>query len=351
MTVGSVGNRRLMLLCEGSLDVHNAKTATGLMLYCPNEVVAVIDRNNAGKTVAQVLRMPRDIPVVSTVGEAIALGGKQLVIGVVNAGGFLVPEYRPHLVEALKHGVDVINGLHQMLEADPELAPVAAASGAKIYDVRRVPDLPVGRNLARTLPNHRTLAVGTDCNVGKMCTALELTAEARRRGLDAVFAATGQTGVMIAGSGYCIDRAISDFASGVAERLIMERAEHDYIFIEGQGSIDHAMFSGVTLSLLHGTAPQALVLCHVYGRRSRRHEDGSSLMPLRELIELYETISRPVLPAKVVGVSLFSRGLDEAGARKELARITEETGLPATDTVRFGAGNLLDAILEFFRCK
>ena len=339
----------MMLLCEGNLDVHTAKTATGVLLYCPEEVVAVIDRETAGRTLTDVIDMDRDVPIVSTVAEGIALGGRQLVIGVANVGGTLLPRFRPHIAEALKQGIDVVSGLHQMLDEDEEFIGLAKASGARMVELRRVPAMPCGTNLARKLPNHRVLTVGSDCNVGKMCTSLELARQARERGMDAVFAATGQTGMLIAGSGYCIDRAICDFASGVAEKLVLERAEHDYVFIEGQGSLDHPSFSGVTLSLMHGSAPQSMIMCHASDRRDRRHEDGSVLMPLAELIALHEQMSRPILPGKVVGVSIFTHTLDEGAARDELARVSDQTGLPATDPVRFGAGVLLDAIVEHAR--
>ena len=143
--------------------------------------------------------------------------------------------------------------------------------------------------------------------------------------------------------------AISDFTSGIVEKLMLERAGHDYVFIEGQGSLDHAAYSGVTLSLLHGSAPQTMIMCHAYDRLGRRHDDGNALLPLVELIEMHEMMSRPILPSKVVGVSIFTRGLDEQAARDELARVSDQTGLPTTDPVRFGAGVLLDAILEHAR--
>lgn len=344
-----IAERHMMLLCEGSLDVYTSKTATGVLIYCPDDVVAVIDRDNAGRTLKDAIGLDRDVPIISTVTEGIALGGNQLIIGVANTGGTLLPNFRGHIVEALKAGVAVVSGLHEMLDEDEEFVALAEASGAMIHELRRVPEAPCGSNLASKLYNQRILTVGSDCNVGKMCTSLELTRQAQERGLDASFAATGQTGILIAGSGYCIDRAISDFTSGIVEKLMLERAGHDYVFIEGQGSLDHAAYSGVTLSLLHGSAPQAMIMCHAYDRLGRRHDDGNVLLPLVELIEMHEMMSRPILPSKVVGVSIFTRGLDEQAARDELARVSDQTGLPTTDPVRFGAGVLLDAILEHAR--
>lgn len=337
-----------MLLCEGNFDSHNAKTATGPLRWCPQDVAAVIDSKTAGRDPGDLVGFGHGVPIVATLDEAIALGGNQLVIGVANLGGFLVPGFRPVIVEALKRGCDVVCGLHEILSEDPELAALAEEHGATIYDLRLVPKVPCGTNQARRVPNRRILTVGTDCNCGKMFATLSLVEEFRRRGLDAAFAATGQTGILVSGGGYCIDRAISDFAAGIAERLVLDNADREWLFIEGQGSIDHPSYSGVTLSLLHGTAPQALVLCHVHSRSNRRHDEGTPLMPAREIIPLYETISTPILPAKVVGVSVITRGLSEADARRELDRVEDDVCLPATDPVRFGVDRLAGALLEFF---
>lgn len=341
--------RRMMLLCEGSFDSHNAKTATGPMKWCPQDVVAVIDSQTAGRNPVDIVGFGQGIPIVSTLQEAIALGGNQLVIGVANLGGVLTPGYRPIIVQALKRGCDVACGLHDILSDDPELVALARKHRVAIYDLRLVPAVPCATNQARKLPNHRILAVGTDCNVGKMFATLSLTEEFKKRGCDAVFAATGQTGILISGFGYCIDRAISDFAAGIAERLALDTAHHQWVFIEGQGSIDHPSYSGVTLSLLHGTAPQALILCHVHSREGRRHDEGSALMPLKDLVFLYETMSKPILPAKVVGISVITRGLSEAEARAELKDIEDKLGLPATDPLRFGVTALADAVQAFYK--
>ena len=343
-----VGGRRMMLLCEGHFGSEYAKTATGLSIWCPDEVVAVIDRETAGQKVEDLIGFGEGIPIVRTLEEAVKLGGTQLVIGVANVGGVLVPGYREVIVRAIKLGCDVVSGLHEILSEDAELVSLAEKHGVKIYDVRLVPKVPVGMNRARTVGNRRVLAVGTDCATGKKCTALVLTREFAGRGLDAKFVATGQTGIMIEGDGLCIDRAIGDFASGVAEKLVLDNADRDWLFIEGQGSLDHPSYSGVTLSLLHGTAPQALVLCHIGEHTGRRHDDGSPLMSVAENIRLHETVSTPILPTKVVGLSLMTRGLSEADAKREIRKLEDETGLPATDPLRFGVRNLADALIEFF---
>ena len=343
-----VGGRRMALLCEGFLNAEYAKTATGLLIWCPDEIVAVIDSEYAGQTVDAVHGFGKDIPIVSSVPEAVTLGADQLVIGVANVGGVLVPGYREKIIDAIQRGCDVVSGLHVPLGADPMLASLAAEHGVRIYDVREVPAVPVGMNRARTVKNRRILAVGTDCATGKMCTVLALTRAFRQRGLDAKFVATGQTGIMIEGDGLSIDRAVCDFASGIAEKLVLDNADRDWLFIEGQGSLDNASYSGVTLSLLHGSAPQALILCHLGDHIDRKHDDGSPLLSVAENIRMHEMMSRPILPTKVVGLALVTAGLDDGAAGDAVRQLEDEHGVPATDPLRFGVDNLADALIEFF---
>lgn len=344
----TIGRRRIALLCEGNFDPDNAKTATGVIIWRPEEVVAVIDSKTAGKTVDRLLGFGKGIPIVKSVAEAARLGADELIIGVANVGGVLPPGFRRIIGKAICSGMNVTSGLHEMLGEDPALAALAKKHKVRIRDLREVPSVRCGWNRARTLANRRVLAIGSDCNAGKMCTALTLTREFRSRGCDAKFLATGQTGIMISGDGLCIDRAISDFASGVAEKLVMDSAAHDWLFVEGQGSLDSPSYSGVALSLLHGTAPQALVLCHMLDPR-RRHDDGSALLPLSETIRLNEMMSACILPAKVVGVSVITSGMKEAAARRALRKLEDELGLPVTDSLRFGVANLADALIAFYR--
>ena len=185
-----IGGRRMMLLCEGHFNPESAKTATGLILWCPGEVVAVVDSQTAGKDVGEVLGYGKGIPIVADVAEAARLGANQLVIGVATVGGVMVPGYREKIVEAMRLGCDVVSGLHEILSEDPELAAIAEEQGVKIHDLRLVPRVDVGWNRARTVANRRVLAVGSDCVVGKKCTTLALTHEFTTSGLDAKFVAT-----------------------------------------------------------------------------------------------------------------------------------------------------------------
>ena len=343
-----VGGRRMALLCEGFFNAEYAKTATGLLIWCPDEVVAVIDSEYAGRTVDQLHGFGKDIPIVPSVGEAVALGAEQLVIGVANVGGVLVPGYRERIIEAIRLDCDVVSGLHVRLADDPTLASLAEEHMVHIYDVREVPEVPVGMNRARTVDNRRVLAVGSDCAAGKKCTALALARAFNAAGHDAKFVATGQTGIMIEGDGIAIDHAVCDFASGVAETLVLDNTGRDWLFIEGQGSLDNASYSGPALSLLHGCAPQALVFCHLADHFNRKHDDGSPLMPVAESIRMHEMMTAPILPAKVVGLSIVTAGIDDGAARDALRKFEDEHGLPATDPLRFGVDNLVDALVTFF---
>jgi uncharacterized NAD-dependent epimerase/dehydratase family protein len=189
--------------------------------------------------------------------------------------------------------------------------------------------------------------VGTDCNIGKKIVTIETCRALQKMGKDAVFIATGQTGIMISERGIALDRVISDFVSGAAERLVLENAHHDYLIIEGQGALAHPLYSGVTLSMLHGFAPQVLILCHEFGRTIMRGSKDTPVPPIAKMITLYESIAEPVFPTRVIGIGLNLRALSPEEAKREVERVEKETGLPTTDVVRFGAEKLAEAILTF----
>jgi uncharacterized NAD-dependent epimerase/dehydratase family protein len=238
--------------------------------------------------------------------------------------------------------------MHEFLADDPELAALAREHGVELRDYRRPPadlSVPTGENL--THDASVVLTVGSDCAVGKKTVAVELDREARKRGLRSVFVPTGQTGIMIAGWGIAVDAVVSDFLAGAGERLVVEGAKRgDLLFVEGQGSIIHPQFSGVTLGLYHGSAPHALVLVHRAGDTEIEGVPGHPILPLPELIDLHERLSLPARPARVVAVALNTGRLDEGAARAAVAATEDETGLPADDPVRFGPGRLLDAVLK-----
>jgi len=254
------------------------------------------------------------------------------------------------LKSCVAKGLDVENGLHVFLGDDPELRQLAARHHAELRDLRRPPaDLSTATGENLDVPATIVLTVGSDCAIGKMTVALELDLEARRRGIRSVFVPTGQTGMAIAGWGIAVDAVVADFMAGAAERLVVEGAARggELLWVEGQGALLHPIYSGVTLGLYHGSAPHLLVLCHEAGRTEIEGAGGGPhpIPPLGELVELHERLALPVRPARVAAVALNTRGLDDAGARAAVEGAEAETGLPADDPVRFGAGRLVDAVL------
>ena len=347
------GSRRLALLAEGRFTALDAKTAVGLLRYRPGEVAAVVDSPRAGARAQDLVGAGGDVPVVADLDAAAARGAQALLIGVAPQGGELPPAWRAIVLDALGRGWDVISGLHAFLADDPELAARARAAGARLVDVRRPPARrPIAARRAAGVDALVVLTVGSDCNVGKMTVALEVQAELGRRGVRAAFVATGQTGIMIAGRGVAVDAVPADFVAGLTEELVLEAARDvEVVLVEGQGSLLHPGYSGVTLGLLHGSCPAAMILCHQAGReRIRRPGAGAAgdgepaFPPLDRVARLYEDAAAWVHPARVVGVALNTMELEEGAARAAVAEAQELTALPATDPVRFGAGPLAEAI-------
>ena len=333
--------RYLVLAEDFSADPHYGKTARGILNYGLTPVVALLDSSRAGES-------QNGIPIVAAVEDAMPLGPTTAVVGVATSGGRFPPKWRELLKSCIANGLDVENGLHQFLADDPELAGLAAQHGVELRDLRRPPDglnVPTGANLEA--PAQIVLMVGSDCAIGKMTVALELDRAARDRGIASVFVPTGQTGMAIAGWGLCVDAVVSDFIAGASERLVGEGVERggELLFVEGQGSITHPAYSGVTLGLLHGSAPHAFVLCHQPGVTEHEGFPGHPLTSLPELVDLHQRLSLRARPARVACVALNTRLLDDEAAR-EAVKVTEaDTGLVADDPVRFGPDRLLDAVL------
>ena len=335
---------RYLLLAEGfSGDPHYGKTMRGLLRYRREDVVAILDSTRAGET-------EEGVPVVESVVDAIPLGPTTALVGVATQGGRFPPEWLAILRACVEHGLDVENGLHVFLADDPVLRGLAAERGVELRDLRRPPaglSTATGENLA--VDATIVLTVGSDCAIGKMTVSLELDLEARRRGLRSVFVPTGQTGMAIAGWGTAVDAVVADFLAGAAERLVVEgRARGgELLWVEGQGSLLHPVYSGVALGLYHGSVPHLLVLCHEVGRTQIEGAGGGPhpIPPLRELVELHERLALPARPARVAAVALNTSELGEEEARAAIAAAEDETGLPTDDPVRFGAAKLVDAVL------
>ncbi|MCT2540576.1 N-acetyltransferase DgcN [Sedimentimonas flavescens] len=273
-----------------------------------------------------------------------AAGAKTLVIGVANRGGVISPAWKKVLVQALEEGFDLASGLHNLLRDEPDLVAVAAACGRQLHDVR-VPSVqyPIANGIKRT--GKRCLAVGTDCSVGKMYTALCMEREMRERGMKASFRATGQTGILITGDGVPLDAVIADFMAGSVEYLTPDNDADHWDLIEGQGSLFHVSYSGVTMALIHGGQPDALILCHEPTRAHMRGLPGYKLPSLEAVRDTALALAKVANPAcQVVGVSVNTQHMPEAEALAYLAQVEADMGLPATDPFRFGAAKLVDAL-------
>ena len=335
---------RYLLLAEGfSGDPHYGKTMRGVLRYRREDVVAILDSTRAGET-------EEGMPVVESVADALPLGPTTALVGVATQGGRFPPEWIAILRACVEHGLDIENGLHVFLTDDPVLAELAADRGVELRDLRRPPaelSTATGENLS--VDSTIVLTVGSDCAIGKMTVSLELDLEARRRGLRSVFVPTGQTGMVIAGWGIAVDAVVADFVAGAAERLVVEGRDRggELLWVEGQGSLQHPVYSGVALGLYHGSVPHVLVLCHEVGRTEIEGAGGGPhpIPPLRELVELHERLALPARPARVAAIALNTRAVGEEEARAAIAAAEEETGLPADDPVRFGAAKLVDAVL------
>lgn len=319
-------------------DQLAAKTAQGIVDWRPEWCVGQIRLPGCKAD----LRLPD-----MSIADAAAQGVKTLIVGVANAGGVLPDHWTDVIVAALNAGMDVASGLHTRLGSKPAIAETAARTGRSLFDVRHT-DQSFATGKGHKRPGLRLLTVGTDCSVGKKYTALALEKDMRARGLDADFRATGQTGVFISGRGVAIDAVVADFISGAVEWISPDAAPTHWDLIEGQGSLYHPSFAGVSLGLLHGAQPDAVVICHEPTRTTMRGVK-TPLPSIAEVIDLTLRCGRLTNPAiRAVGISVNTQALDEAAARTLLADLSTAHGLPATDPIRFGVGSIVDRLLLEF---
>ncbi|MEM8754472.1 MAG: N-acetyltransferase DgcN [Pseudomonadota bacterium] len=279
-----------------------------------------------------------------TVAEAAAAGARTLVIGVANRGGVISDAWTAVLVEAMEAGMDVAAGLHTLLKNQPALVEAAERTGKTLFDVR-LPTIPYPIGDGKKRGGKRVLAVGTDCSCGKMYTTLAMEKEMRARGMNADFRATGQTGILITGDGVPLDAVVADFMAGAVEHLTPEESEDHWDLIEGQGSLFHPSYSGVTMALIHGGQPDYLVLCHEPTRTHMRglpHYVSPGLAPLRPLAEDLAKVVNPAVTT--IGCSINTQHMDDAEADAYLAKLEAEMGMPAVDPFRHGAARLVDAL-------
>ncbi len=344
---------RYLILADGLFGPEESKTANACIRYTPERVVGIIDASKAGSTAQQVLGFGGDIPVVGTLDAGLALGPNALVIGIAPAGGQLPDTWIRLLAGAIENGLEIWSGLHTFIGDVPELAALATKHGVAIHDLRRPPvNLTVANGRVRDIAATVVLTVGTDCNIGKMTTQLQLLGALRGRGIRTSFAATGQTGILVEGRGIGVDAVIADFIAGAAERLVLQCAEGaELVLVEGQGSIIHPSYSGVTYGLLHGALPHAQVLCAQPSRTAINRCEWVKIPPLLDFIRLSEAVAAPLRVAPVIGISLNTYDLDEDTALRTIETVRSETGLPTTDTVRFDAEPLVDAIATYHRTR
>jgi uncharacterized NAD-dependent epimerase/dehydratase family protein len=336
-----------VILAEGNFGFHHGKTAMGVIRYGTDKVVAVIDSTQAGRNVREWLGDSGrfDIPIVASLNDALGFipRANGLLIGIAPTGGKLPDSWRQLILAAIRSGLDRQSGLHTFLGDDPECTEAARSAGVRLVDYRRAPErmeTAVGR---RHAPGKRViLTVGTDCAIGKMSVALELRRAAAAAGRSTSFVATGQTGMMIEGWGVAVDRVIADFVQGTCEWLVEEGERRgDWVIVEGQGSLDHPAYSSVTLGLIHGTTPHAMVMVHKPGMADHDFDHLPDvhfpIATLAPFIALHEAVAAMVAPSKVVAVALNTSLIhDEDEARRIVAATAAETGLPCDDPVRFG---------------
>ncbi len=344
---------RYLILADGSFGPETSKTANACIRYTPERVVAVLDASRAGATAQQVLGYGGDIPVVATLEEGLRRGPNALLIGIAPPGGQLPAPWIALLGTAIRNGLEIWSGLHSFVSDIPELAAEAREHGVPIHDLRRPPaKLSVSNGRVRNVDATVVLTVGTDCNIGKMTTQLQLLGGLRAQGIRTSFAATGQTGILIEGRGIGVDAVVADFIGGAAEQLVIECAKDaDLVLVEGQGSIIHPSYSGVTYGLLHGALPHAQVMCAQPSRTAINRCEWVKIPPLVEFIRLSEQAISPLRPAPVIAVALNTYDMDEDSARRAIETVQRETGLPATDTVRFDPSPIVDAIATFHRSR
>ena len=356
------GAPRFLVLAEGRFDTLYAKTATVAIRYVPERVVGVLDSHLVGKSVEEVIGFGGDIPIIASLEAGLALGPDALLIGIAPAGGALPPEWVDLCVRAAEAGLHVWSGMHAALGDEPRIAEAADRSGVELVDLR-VPrrEFPVATGAARNVDSLVLLTVGSDCAVGKLTTSIELAAALERRGVSASMVPTGQTGILIAGWGVAVDAVKSDFVAGAAEWLVVEAARRgrdgegasggsgapDVLIVEGQGALSHPGYSGVTLGLVHGTMPQGMILCHEPGRRQHLGGgyDWTVIPELATVVRMYEEAAGWLGTSRVLGVALNTSALPEGEGRQTVERAAADTGLPATDPVRFGTDPLIEPIL------
>lgn len=349
----------ITILTEGFFDSRHAKTAIGVIRYGNWPISSIIDSKSANKKINEFYNLSSSAPILSSIEEALKSNPKPkaLLIGIAPIGGNLPDSWIEIIKIAITNKLDIISGLHYFINENQELKNLAQANNVTIWDLRD-PNLytasqsqSVAKQKPRPKKNKVITLVGSDCNVGKMTVALELTKAASAKGIKASFVATGQTGIMISGNGIPLDRIIGDFMAGSMENMIFETIEKEdpeLIFVEGQGSLLHPGYSGVTLSLLHGSNPDAMILCHKSDNKTILGGYEVDIPSFKEMISIYESATNWIRTskAKISGIVLNTSAYNDMEAKKIIQEIEAETRLPTNDAVRFNIENVLEKILS-----
>ena len=344
-SAGALRNyHRIVLLTEGFTTPFYAKTAMSLLRYRIDDVIAVLDGSVVGQDLYPLLGIRTAVPIV---GSLDGLNADSLFLGTSVTGGKLPEGWRSLILNAIQRGLDVVSGNHEFLNDDPDFRKAAQVSGSKLIDVRHNVERSTSTGQPLRQDCLRVHTVGQDCSLGKMVVSLEIQRELVARGLDAAFVATGQTGIMVSGDGVPVDCVVSDFVNGAVEALVRRLEHHDILLIEGQGSISHPSFSAVTMGLLHGCQPSALIYCYEVGRQRVKGLDQVALLDHRRMIDAYESIAALRHPTRVIGIGMNSRSVSPDEAEAERQRMQAEFELPVCDVYRDGPVVLADAVLQF----
>lgn len=340
--------RKIILLTEAHSNPRTGKTAASMLRYCADEILAVLDSTQTDANTKTLFGVESNLPIIPSLDDLPPSSPQPdtLMIGIAPPGGKLPPDMRSTVLLAISRGMNIVSGLHDFLSSDPELAKLASKFNVTLQDVRKNNERDVTQRQNINPNCFRVHTVGQDCSVGKMVTSIELANALQQQNHDAQFVATGQTGIMIAGSGIPIDCVTADFINGAAEKLVLQNQHHDILLIEGQGSITHPRYSAVTAGLLHGCMPHALILCYEVARQNVMGMEHIPLHSLPDLIQLYEQNASTQYPCKVIGIGMNTRNVTPQQADEEQQRITEQLNLPAADVLLHGPDLLTNAILQ-----
>lgn len=343
----------MVILAEGRFSPLESKTTNQAIRYLADEVIGVIDSRQAGRTAREVLGFGGDIPVFTDLRTSLLKKPNTLLIGIAPTGGQLPESWRMIVKEAIQAKLDIISGLHTLLSDDAEFVSLARQCGVRLVDLRKVPEEyeVIAKGTWQTRHVKTVLTVGTDCNVGKMTASLELHREFLRRGRKSDFVATGQTGILIAGKGIAIDHLVSDFVAGGIELEVDRYAAtgSEYIVVEGQGALTHQGYSAVTLGLMHGVMPDAMILVHHPIRTTDDY--GFPLIDLNIIIRLHEDILSPFKETKVVGIAVNTVMMTTQQISAAIRDIEKQTGLPAADVLTPDIAKLADALEQYLAVK